>query len=204
MSQTTVAGKTFLQKLLDGVEVVGNKVPHPAVIFLLMSAIVIVLSFIFHLLGTSVTYQVIDPVTHKAVTNTAVVNSLLSADGIRFIITSTLRNFLGFTPVGVILVAMVGVGLADEAGLINALIRKIVLVAPRKADHLHHRRDGCAVERRVRRRLSGPDPLGSRCVPKPGETSDRGIGGSILRRCRGLRRQPDHHARRRCADRDHQ
>ena len=67
MSQTTVAGKTFLQKLLDGVEVVGNKVPHPAVIFLLMSAIVIVLSFIFHLLGTSVTYQVIDPETHKAV-----------------------------------------------------------------------------------------------------------------------------------------
>ena len=133
MSQTTVAEKTFLQKLLDGVEVVGNKVPHPAVIFLLMSAVVIVLSFIFHLMGTSVTYQVIDPVTHKAVTNTAVVNSLLSADGIRFIITSTIRNFLGFTPVGVILVAMVGVGLAEEAGLINALIRKIVIVAPRKA-----------------------------------------------------------------------
>ena len=58
-------------------EVVGNKVPHPAVIFLLMSAIVIVLSFIFHLMGTSVTYQVIDPETHKAVTTTAVVNSLL-------------------------------------------------------------------------------------------------------------------------------
>ena len=133
MSQTTVAEKTFLQKLLDGVEVVGNKVPHPAVIFLLMSAVVIVLSFIFNLLGTSVTYQVIDPVTHKAITSTAVVNSLLSADGIRFIVTSTIRNFLGFTPVGVILVAMVGVGLAEEAGLINALIRKIVMVAPRRA-----------------------------------------------------------------------
>jgi aminobenzoyl-glutamate transport protein len=133
MSQATLDRKTFLQKLLDGVEVVGNKVPHPAVIFLLMSAIVIVLSFIFHLLGTSVTYQVIDPETHKAVTTTAVVNSLLSAEGIRFIITSTIRNFLGFTPVGVILVAMVGVGLAEEAGLINALIRKIVIVAPRKA-----------------------------------------------------------------------
>ena len=133
MSQTTAAGKTFLQKLLDGVEIVGNKVPHPAVIFLLMSAIVIVLSHIFYLLGTSVTYQVIDPVTHKAVESTAVVNSLLTAEGIRFIITSVVRNFLGFTPVGVILVAMVGVGLAEEAGLVNALIRKIVIVAPRKA-----------------------------------------------------------------------
>ncbi len=133
MSQTTAAGKTFLQKLLDGVEIVGNKVPHPAVIFLIMSAIVIVLSHIFHLLGTSVTYQVIDPETHKAVTTTAVVNSLLTVEGLRFIITSAIRNFLGFAPVGVILVAMVGVGLAEEAGLINALIRKIVIVAPRKA-----------------------------------------------------------------------
>ncbi|HEY2619351.1 MAG TPA: AbgT family transporter [Acetobacteraceae bacterium] len=133
MSETAVAEKTFLQKLLDGVEIVGNKVPHPAVIFLLMSAIVIVLSHVFHLLGTSVTYQVIDLETHKAVTTTAVVNSLLTVEGIRFIITSAIRNFLGFTPVGVILVAMVGVGLAEEAGLINALIRKIVIVAPRRA-----------------------------------------------------------------------
>src|SRR5215472_5181280 len=133
MSQTAVAGKTFLQKLLDGVEVVGNKVPHPAVIFLLMSAIVIVLSHIFYLLGTSVTYQVIDPVTHKAVESTASVNSLLTVPGIRFIITSVVGNFLGFGPVGIILVAMVGVGLAEEAGLIVALIRKIVIVAPRRA-----------------------------------------------------------------------
>ena len=128
-----MAKKTFLQKLLDGVEIVGNKVPHPAVIFLLMSAIVIVLSHIFYLLGTSVTYQVIDPQTHKAVEATAVVNSLLTVEGIRFIITSVVSNFLGFGPVGIILVAMVGVGLAEEAGLISALIRKIVIVAPRRA-----------------------------------------------------------------------
>ncbi len=55
------------------------------------------------------------------------------------------RNFLGFGPVGVILVAMVGVGLAEEAGLIGALIRKIVIVAPRQGDHLHHRRHGRVV-----------------------------------------------------------
>ena len=133
MSGTRVADKTFLQKLLDGVEIVGNKVPHPAVIFLIMSGIVIVLSSIFHLLGTSVTYQVIDPVTHKADYVTTGVNSLLTVEGIRFMITSVVRNFLGFGPVGVIFVAMVGVGLAEEAGLINALIRKIVVVAPRQA-----------------------------------------------------------------------
>jgi len=132
MSAAAASHKTFLQKLLDGVEVVGNKVPHPAIIFLLMSAIVIVLSQLFHMLGTSVTYQVVDPVSHQVQTATATVNSLLTPDGLRFIITSVIRNFLGFTPVGVILVAMVGVGLAEEAGLVAALIRKIVAVAPRR------------------------------------------------------------------------
>jgi len=125
--------KTFLQKLLDGVEVVGNRVPHPAVIFLIMAGIVIVLSHLLYLTGTSVSYQLVDPTTHQVLTATATVNSLLTADGIRFIVTSAVRNFLGFAPVGVILVAMVGVGLAEEAGLINALIRKIVIVAPRRA-----------------------------------------------------------------------
>ncbi len=133
MAQADTENKTFLQKLLDTVEVVGNKVPHPAVIFLIMSAIVIVLSQLFHMLGTSVTYQVINPETHKVEYATSTVNSLLSVDGIRFIITSIVRNFLGFGPVGVILVAMVGVGLAEEAGLIKALIRKIVIIAPRKS-----------------------------------------------------------------------
>jgi aminobenzoyl-glutamate transport protein len=133
LSRTSLERNNFLQKLLDGVEVVGNQVPHPAVIFMLMSGLVIVLSHVFHLMGTSVSYQIIDPMTHKAEYTTTVVNSLLTADGIRFMITSVVRNFLAFTPVGVILVAMVGVGLAEEAGLIKALIHKIVIVAPRKA-----------------------------------------------------------------------
>ena len=132
MSDTAAAKKTFLQKLLDGVEVVGNKVPHPAVIFLIMSAIVIVLSHLLYMLGTSVTFQVINPETHKGEYITATVNSLLTVEGLRFIFTSVIRNFLGFGPVGVILVAMVGVGLAEEVGLIKALIRKIVIIAPPK------------------------------------------------------------------------
>jgi aminobenzoyl-glutamate transport protein len=127
---TTAAPKSFMEKLLDGVEIVGNKVPHPAVLFLVLCGIVIVLSHVFHLLGTSVTYQVVDPATHEIKSATAVVNSLLTTDGIRFLISSTVANFQGFGPVSIILVAMLGVGLAEEAGLIKALIRQIVKVAP--------------------------------------------------------------------------
>src|SRR5580693_1830973 len=133
VSEAIEPSKTFLQKLLDGVERVGNKVPHPAVIFFILLALVILLSHLFHGLGTTVTYEVINPQTHKVEKATAAVNSLLSTDGIRFMLTSMVRNFTNFGPVGIILVVMIGVGLAEQAGLINALIKKIVIVTPRKA-----------------------------------------------------------------------
>jgi aminobenzoyl-glutamate transport protein len=133
MKEASAAPKTAFQKLLDVVERVGNKVPHPAVLFFLLIGIVVLLSVVFDLLGTSVSYQRINPQTNQAEEATTAVRSLLSADGIRFIVTSVVPNFINFGPVGIIMVAMIGVGLAEQAGLIQALIRKIVLVAPPKA-----------------------------------------------------------------------
>jgi aminobenzoyl-glutamate transport protein len=132
MKQAIEAPQGGMQGILDAVERIGNKVPHPAVIFLILLALVIVLSHVFYLLGTSVTYQTIDLQTDEIIQNTTTVNSLLTTDGIRFLFTSMIRNFMGFGPVGVILVAMIGVGLAEEAGLVRALIQKIVSVAPRQ------------------------------------------------------------------------
>jgi aminobenzoyl-glutamate transport protein len=133
MSRPSDAPKTAAQKLLDLVERVGNKVPHPAVLFFGLIVIVVVLSAILHRAGISVSYQRINPATHKAEETTTTVNSLISADGLRFICTSVVPNFINFGPVGIIMVAMIGVGLAERAGLIQALIRKIVMVAPRGA-----------------------------------------------------------------------
>lgn len=152
-----------MQKFLNMVEKVGNKVPHPAIIFLLLVGAVIALSHALHLTGASVTYEVIVPKEREAAvsgigaldpltremgapygygsidetrtiieTRTASVNSLLTRDGVRFIYTSVIPNFMGFTAVGLIIVAMLGVGVAEESGLIKALIRKLVIVAPPK------------------------------------------------------------------------
>jgi len=112
VAETVETPKSFLQKLLDGVERVGNKVPHPAVIFFILSGLVIVLSHLLYLLGTSVDYEVVNPQTHQLYHATATVNSLLSGDGIRFMLTSMVRNFTNSGPVGIILVVMIGVGLA--------------------------------------------------------------------------------------------
>jgi aminobenzoyl-glutamate transport protein len=131
VSPSSDAPKTVLQRLLDVVERVGNKVPHPAVLFFLLIGLVVVLSLA--LAGTSVSYQRLNPDTHKTEETTTAIRSLLSAGGIRFIFTSVVPNFINFGPVGIIMVAMIGVGLAERSGLIQALIRKIVTVAPRSA-----------------------------------------------------------------------
>jgi aminobenzoyl-glutamate transport protein len=131
MSGTSHAPRTVFQKVLDLVERLGNKVPHPAVLFFLLIVLVVVLSHVLQLAGTSASYQRINPETHQPEQATAGVKSLLAPDGARFIFTTVVPNFVNFGPVGIILVAMIGVGLAERAGLIQALIRKIVLVAPR-------------------------------------------------------------------------
>ena len=67
-----------MQRFLDVIERVGNRVPHPVVIFLVLIAAVIVLSHAFHLSGTAVAFQVVNPETHAIEDATASVNSLLT------------------------------------------------------------------------------------------------------------------------------
>src|SRR5262245_50000963 len=122
--------KTGLERFLDAVERVGNKVPHPVVIFWLLIGLVILLSHLFYMMGASVTYQSINPDTDQVEEVTTAVRSLLTADGIRFMYAGVISNFMAFTATGVIIVAMLGVGVAETSGLVKALIRKLVVIAP--------------------------------------------------------------------------
>ncbi len=128
--RAATAPKTAMQRFLDGVEKVGNMVPHPVVIFLILIAIVIVLSALLGAVGTGVTFQRINPETHAIETATTSIRSLLSVDGIRFMYASLIPNFMSFTAVGLMIGAMIGAGVAEESGLVGALIRKLVLVSP--------------------------------------------------------------------------
>ena len=131
LEKELIAEKEAPSGFLAAVERVGNMVPHPAIIFFLLIGIVIVFSVIFGLLGTTVTYQAYSEAAGEIATQKTAVRSLLAPDGIRFMLTSPVANFLGFTGVGVLLVAMIGVGLAEELGLIATLVRRLVAIAPK-------------------------------------------------------------------------
>jgi aminobenzoyl-glutamate transport protein len=145
-----------MDKLLDTVERVGNKVPHPVLMFFYLMIGVIVLSAILSLLDVSVTEQIAvpvpvevtpdfyedvsqytlsgvgtDDVEYEIREQTIAIRSLLNIDGIRFLFTSFVPNFQAFGALAVTLIAMMGAGAAEVAGLMAALIRKLVQVAPR-------------------------------------------------------------------------
>lgn len=115
---------------LGTIERIGNKVPHPVVIFVILIVIVVIMSAVLAWLGASVTGGVYNPETGKVDQVTTHARSLLTVEGIRFMYTGVVGNFMSFQAVGVIIVAMVGVGVAEESGLIKALIRKLVAVSP--------------------------------------------------------------------------
>lgn len=122
--------KGFVNKFLDGIERVGNKLPHPITLFFLLAVLVIIISEICVRTGVEITYTGMNMKTKKIEDITVQAKSLLDANGIRYIFNSMTKNFTGFAPLGTVLVAMIGVGVAEGTGLINASLRKLVLSTP--------------------------------------------------------------------------
>ena len=111
---------------LAGIESVGNALPHPAMIFVIMIAILAVISQVAASKGVSVNYY--DAKAEKNVELFAV--SLLNGDGIRYMVNSVVGNFTSFAPLGTVLVAMLGVGVAEYAGFFDTGLKKLLSNVP--------------------------------------------------------------------------
>ena len=150
----------LMARVLAFIERVGNKVPHPAIMFIALCVGIIIISQILAWVGVSATYEVVAPPpvsveenfvggstapievlppeqtdaeAYEVVTETVEIQSLLDGDGVRFLFTSFIGNFMGFTAMGIILIVMIGVGLSEASGLIGALIRKLVAVSSQRS-----------------------------------------------------------------------
>jgi aminobenzoyl-glutamate transport protein len=113
-----------LASFLAAVERIGNALPHPATLFALLSLVVVLISAIAAWAGVTA----IHPSTGKPI----VPESLLSVPGLHRMLTGLVTNFTGFAPLGTVLVALLGIGVAEGSGLIGAALRLVVLSAPRR------------------------------------------------------------------------
>ena len=131
MAAVIAQPKTAMQRLLDGVERVGNMVPHPVVIFLILIGIVIVLSAHpqpVRRFRNDARESIPRPRRSRRRRPRCGACSMPTASA--SCMNSLFPNFMSFTAVGLMIAAMIGAGVAEESGLVNALIRKLVLVSP--------------------------------------------------------------------------
>lgn len=116
--------KSLFQRFLNGVEYAGNALPHPATLFLIFAVMALFFSLFGHLIG----WEVIHPGNGEIIA----VKNLLSIEGVHYILENTVTNFTDFAPLGIVLVAMLGIGVAERSGLIGVVIRLLVLSTPKK------------------------------------------------------------------------
>ena len=114
------------ERFLAFVEWLGNLLPHPVTLFALFALAVVVASGI----AAVASLQVVDP-RPAANGQLLTVSSLVTGDGIRWISQSLVTNFTGFVPLGTVLVALLGVGVAEKSGLLTTAVRALVLGAPK-------------------------------------------------------------------------
>lgn len=128
---STPGGGSFIIRALDKVERVGNKLPDPATLFIIFTLLVMAISAICGYFNVSVTYSMINAAQGEIVTKNATVVNLLSADSLRYLVTTIISNFTGFFALGTVFTIILGVGVADGSGFMSALFRKIAASTPK-------------------------------------------------------------------------
>ncbi len=114
----------LINRMLLSVEKAGNALPHPTILFIFLCALILIISGIAGAVGVSA----IHPISGDTITGV----NLISTHGLHLILTKTVTNFTHFAPVGSVLVAILGIGVAEHSGLISATLRATVLKAPKQ------------------------------------------------------------------------
>lgn len=124
MVEQKIKKKGFIDRSLDIIEKSGNKLPDPVVIFISLCLIILFASFVTGTMGVSAK----NPADGKVI---EAVN-LLTPEGIAKIISEAVNNFATFPPLGLVLVVMIGVGVAEKTGYFETLMKYTIEKTPRK------------------------------------------------------------------------
>lgn len=122
MATPNVEKKSFLDRFLNGLEVAGNKLPDPVTLFFILCVVIMIISHFVAAAGVSV----IHPSTHKVVPAV----SLIETKNLQTILGKIVSNFQGFPPLGLVLAMMLGVGVAEKSGMLEAAIKHSIYKIP--------------------------------------------------------------------------
>lgn len=129
MSDIAETGTSSPGKIFAWIERIGNKIPNPFLLFVYLIVVLMLSTALLSWLGVSVK----NPANGEIIQ----VKNLLSVAGLQWILPNIIKNFSGFTPLGSILALMIGAGLAEKVGLLQALMHKMAsFVSARYASYM--------------------------------------------------------------------
>ena len=105
---------------------------HPAIVFLILTLIVMVISSIGSILNLQTEYYNVNSVTGEMETQVVMINNLFNRTGLQYLVSSMLNNFTSFAPLGTLIVGLMGVGVAYKSGFLNSLFKMITKNKPKK------------------------------------------------------------------------
>ncbi len=111
-----------VDRLLAGVERLGNRLPDPAMLFL----VALLATWALSALLAPIAFTAIDPRTGSPIS----ITSQLTGKALTDFLSGMVRTFVGFPPLGVVLVALLGVGVAEHTGFVRAALRALLAVTP--------------------------------------------------------------------------
>lgn len=117
-------GMRVVLRLLSGIERIGNKLPHPFWLFVILSAVLVLVSWAL----AAGDISALSPADGKQIH----VRSLVSVEGVRMMVGDLVDNYVNFPPLGLITVVMLGVAVADKSGLLPAIMRSALSKVPAK------------------------------------------------------------------------
>lgn len=121
MAKSKKEKRSWVDRFLNIIEVGGNALPHPGTLFGILALVAVLFSGITSWLGVEAALPNGDVIQPK---------NMLSTEGLHWILTSMVTNFTGFAPLGTVLVALLGIGIAEGSGLIGTGLRLLVIKAP--------------------------------------------------------------------------
>lgn len=124
MSLNSKEKPTLINRFLNIVEKIGNKLPDPSILFFLMCLGLAVLTWIISFFSITV--------KHPGSGDTIAIKSILSSDGLSMILNDAIKNFSEFPALGLVLAVMLGIGVSEKTGYFDKLMIQVVHKAPKK------------------------------------------------------------------------